>query len=96
MWLRCRAGRVFRLCGIAGMGTGTRMDFRYGDEDAYLVFGVPELDDAGISFGCTLQSGEIRMFIPEAGEDLKPDEKIKLTVRAAARTFVYDGLDVPQ
>jgi hypothetical protein len=62
--------------------------FDTADEDAYLVFGVPESEDAGISFGCSLQSGEIRMFIPEAGEDLKPDQKIKLTISAAGKTFV--------
>lgn len=65
--------------------------FDTGDEDAYLVFGVPESDDAGVSFGCTLQSGEIRVFVPEAGDDLKPDEKITLVITVAGKEFTYDG-----
>lgn len=63
--------------------------FDTGDEDAYLVFGVPETDDAGVSFGCTLQSGDIRLFVPEAGEELKPDEKITVNLVVGGKTFSY-------
>jgi hypothetical protein len=63
--------------------------FDTGDEDAYLVFGVPETDDAGVSFGCTLQSGDIRLFVPEAGEELKPDQKITVTVVVSGKTFTF-------
>lgn len=66
--------------------------FDTADEDAYLVFGVPESDDAGVSFGCTLQSGEIRIYLPEAGEELKPDQKIKVTLNVAGKDHVYDGV----
>lgn len=69
--------------------------FDTGDEDAYLVFGVPESDDAGVSFGCTLQSGDIRIFIPEAGEELKPDQTIVLTITVAGKDFTFDGLTSP-
>lgn len=69
--------------------------FDTADEDAYLVFGVPESEDAGISFGCSLQSGEIRVFVPEAGDDLKPDQKIKLVISAGGKDFTYDGLTAP-
>ena len=63
--------------------------FDTGDEDAYLVFGVPETDDAGVSFGCTLQSGDIRLFVPEAGEELKADQKITVTILVGGKTFSY-------
>lgn len=63
--------------------------FDTGDEDAYLVFGVPETDDAGVSFGCTLQSGDIRLFVPEAGEELKPDQKIAVTIVVGGKTFTF-------
>lgn len=69
--------------------------FDTGDEDAYLVFGVPETDDAGVSFGCTLQSGDIRIFVPDAGEELKPDEKVVLTVVVDGREFTFDGTAAP-
>jgi hypothetical protein len=69
--------------------------FDTADDEAYLVFGVPESEDAGISFACTLQSGEIRIFIPEAGEDLKPGQEIRLTITANSKDFVYDALTTP-
>lgn len=69
--------------------------FDTGDEDAYLVFGVPETDDAGVSFGCTLQSGDIRLFVPEAGEELKPDQKITVTLVVGGETFPYGATTTP-
>ncbi len=42
-------------------------------EDAFLVFGVPETDDTGLSIWCTIQSGKAKIFLPEASEKLKPD-----------------------
>jgi hypothetical protein len=69
--------------------------FDTADDNAYLVFGVPESEDTGISFGCTLQSGEIRIFVPEAGENLKPDQKIKVIISAGGKDFTYDGLTSP-
>lgn len=69
--------------------------FDTGDEDAYLVFGVPETDDAGVSFGCTLQSGDIRLFVPEAGEELKPDQKITIALVVGGKTFTYGATTVP-
>ena len=34
------------------------------DQEAYLVFGVPETDDVGVSFWCTLQSGIVKIYVP--------------------------------
>lgn len=35
-------------------------------EDAYLIFGVPDTDDVGISFWCPIQQGEVNVFLPNA------------------------------
>ena len=43
------------------------------DTEAYLTFGVPESEDLGISFWCTIGSGEIRVFIADANEKLAAD-----------------------
>ena len=77
MWTRFLLAAL--LAGIALPASAQEREwiFDTGDEDAYLVFGVPESDDAGVSFGCTLQSGEIRIFLPEAGDDLKPNATIR-------------------
>jgi hypothetical protein len=92
MWSRCLLSAVFGLAAMPALAQEREWIFDTGDEDAYLIFGVPESEDAGISFGCTLRSGEIRVFVPEAGEGLKPGRKIKLTITVAGRDFVYDAL----
>jgi len=95
MWTRCLLVVLLASAALPALAQEREWLFDTGDEDAYLVFGVPESDDAGVSFGCTLQSGEIRIFIPEAGEDLKPNEKIKLTVTVGGKDFRFDGVTSP-
>jgi hypothetical protein len=95
MWSRYLLSALLILAAAPALAQEREWIFDTADEDAYLVFGVPESEDAGISFGCSLRSGEIRVFVPEAGEDLKPDQKIKLTITANGKDFVYDGLTTP-
>lgn len=95
MWQHYLLAALWVCAATPAMAQEREWIFDTADEDAYLVFGVPESEDAGISFGCTLQSGDIRVFIPEAGDDLKPDQKIKLTVTVAGKDFVFDALTSP-
>lgn len=95
MWVRHMLAALVVCAAIPAWAQEREWMFDTADEDAYLIFGVPESDDAGVSFGCTLQSGEIRIFIPEAGDDLKPDQKVKLTLVVGGKTFVYDGVTTP-
>jgi hypothetical protein len=95
MWTRCLLAALLASVALPALAQEREWLFDTGDEDAYLVFGVPESDDAGVSFGCTLQSGEIRIFIPEAGDDLKPDDKIKLTITVGGKDFSFDGTTSP-
>jgi hypothetical protein len=34
------------------------------EKDAFLVFGVPDTDDAGLSFWCKIGSGTVNIFMP--------------------------------
>ena len=95
MWLRFGLAAFLVCAALPAWAQEREWIFDTADEDAYLVFGVPESEDAGISFGCTLQSGEIRVFVPEAGDDLKPDQKVKLTIAVGGKTFAYDGMTSP-
>src|SRR5262245_37173577 len=95
MWRRHVLGALLIIAAVPAAAQEREWTFDTADEDAYLVFGVPESEDAGISFGCTLQSGEIRVFVPEAGEDLKPDQKIKVIISVGGKDFTYDGLTSP-
>jgi len=61
------------------------------DAEVYLVFGVPETDDVGVSFWCTLQSGIVRLYIPEAGPDFKPEMRVNFVLKVAAQTYPLKG-----
>lgn len=61
------------------------------DTEAYLVFGVPETDDVGISFWCTFGTEKIKIFVPEAGTDIKPDTTANFTIIIADKPFVVSG-----
>jgi hypothetical protein len=91
MWTRFLLAALLASAALPASAQEREWIFDTGDEDAYLVFGVPDSDDVGVSFGCTLQSGEIRIFVPEAGGDLKPNDKIKLVITIAGRDFTFDG-----
>lgn len=62
-----------------------------GDEDAYLIFGVPESDDVGVSLWCTIRSGEISLFVPEADPTLKPGTTVPFTITAGATVVELKG-----
>ena len=81
---------------IAGFSTSAAAQERQwtldaGDEDAYLIFGVPESDDVGISFWCTIQSGEISIFVPEADPTMKPGITVPFTITAGKTTAKLRG-----
>ena len=65
------------------------------EDDAYLIFGVPDSDDVGISFWCTLGSGEIRLFVPETDPDLKPEQTVAYTIEAGPEKFSLEGRTMP-
>ncbi len=65
--------------------------FDAGADEAYLIFGVPETDDVGISFWCSLHSGEVRIFIPEADPAMKPDRNVSFTVSVGKTKFKIAG-----
>lgn len=61
------------------------------DSDAYLIFGVPDSDDVGISFWCPVQQGEVNVFIPEASARLHPGADIAVTLKADAESETFTG-----
>lgn len=66
-----------------------------GDGEAYLVFGVPESDDIGISLWCTMQSGRVKLFLPEGDPDLKVGITVRMTVTVGTRKFRYKAKTSP-
>src|SRR5262249_43377919 len=79
MVIRVVSAVIVMLAATSAFAQERQWVFDTNDEDAFLTFGVPETDDVGISFWCKIQSGEARVFLPEAGEELKPGKKVKIT-----------------
>ncbi len=61
------------------------------NEDAFLVFGVPETDDVGVSFWCKIGSGKVKVFFPEGSADLQPDSTADFTVTIGGRPHTLKG-----
>lgn len=61
------------------------------DAEVYLVFGVPETDDVGVSFWCTQQSGIVRLYFPESDPTLKPGAEVNFKLEVAAKSYPLIG-----
>jgi hypothetical protein len=79
------------LGGSLALAQEREWTFDTGEQDAYLIFGVPDTDDTGVSFWCPIGSGEVRIFVTEAAATLKPDSAIHIDLIVAGRTFGYEG-----
>jgi hypothetical protein len=61
------------------------------DEDAFLVFGVPETDDVGVSLWCKIGSNKVKIFFPDGSPSLKPDTKAEFHVAISGKDHVLQG-----
>jgi hypothetical protein len=61
------------------------------DQEAYLVFGVPETDDVGVSFWCTLGSGIVKIYIPEGDPSLEPAISMDIRLEIASKSYPLKG-----
>ena len=60
-------------------------------EDAFLVFGVPESDDVGVSFWCRIGSNRIKIFFPEGSSDLPPNTEAEFVVTTGTKQHSLKG-----
>lgn len=56
------------------------------DQDAYLMFGVPETDDIGVSLWCPIHKGTVNLFVPRPTEELQKHTQKKLPMTVSAGT----------
>lgn len=61
------------------------------DSDAFLVFGVAESDDVGVSFWCTIGSRKLKIFVPDGSADLAPNITAPFVVKIGEKTFTLPG-----
>ena len=61
------------------------------DAEVYLVFGVPETDDVGVSCWCTQQSGIVKLYFPESDPTLKPGVEVNFKLEVAVKSYPLKG-----
>lgn len=61
------------------------------DQDAYLIFGVQQSDDVGISIWCPVRQGTVNIYVPEAINAVKPDASARMTIIAGDQEASFPG-----
>jgi hypothetical protein len=63
------------------------------DEDAYLIFGVPETDDVGISLWCRIGKGTVNVYLPVPTKLMpkKKDGASPITITAGKESATFRG-----
>jgi hypothetical protein len=63
------------------------------DEDAYLIFGVPESDDVGVSLWCRIGTGTVNLYLPVPTRQMPKtkDGAAPLTITAGKETATFRG-----
>jgi hypothetical protein len=63
------------------------------EEDAYLIFGVPDSDDVGVSLWCPIGKGSVNLYLPVPTRLLEKnkDKAAALTVTAGKESATFRG-----
>lgn len=65
------------------------------DEDVYLIFGVPDTDDVGLSLWCPIQSNEVNVFVPEVNTAVQDGEDVSVILKADDTTTTFQARTEP-
>lgn len=61
------------------------------DREVFLVFGVPDTDDVGISFWCSLNTGKASLYLPLNAPILKSGQRADMKVSLDGKIFHLAG-----
>lgn len=63
------------------------------DQEAYLIFGVAETDDVGVSLWCRTRKDIVNLYVPRPTAELEQlnRRKAPMTVRAGEETATFAG-----
>ena len=61
------------------------------EKEAFLVFGVPDTDDVGLSFWCEIGSKNISLFVPGVPAGLNPGQSTAVDLKLDGKTFSLNG-----
>ncbi len=62
-----------------------------GDQDAYLIFGVPDSDDVGVSLWCPIRQGVVNIFLPRVADIPATVKDVTITVSAGEQSAEFAG-----
>ncbi|MCX7349589.1 MAG: hypothetical protein NTZ54_08705 [Alphaproteobacteria bacterium] len=63
------------------------------DQEAYLIFGVADSDDVGVSLWCPARKGIVNLYVPRPTHELQrlARRKVPMTVTAGRETATFAG-----
>ena len=63
------------------------------DQEAYLIFGVSDTDDVGVSLWCRTRKDMVNLYVPRPTAELEQLDrrKVPLTVKAGEETATFAG-----
>ncbi|MFO1133425.1 MAG: hypothetical protein U1E16_15625 [Hyphomicrobiales bacterium] len=63
------------------------------DQEAYLIFGVADSDDVGVSLWCPAKKGIVNLYVPRPTAELQKlaRRKVPMTVKAGSETATFGG-----
>ena len=63
------------------------------DQEAYLIFGVSDTDDVGVSLWCRTRKDMVNLYVPRPTVELEQlgRRKVPLTVKAGEETATFAG-----
>jgi hypothetical protein len=63
------------------------------DQEAYLIFGVADTDDVGVSLWCRTRKDMVNLYVPRPTAELERlnRRKVPLTVKAGEETATFAG-----
>lgn len=63
------------------------------EQEAYLIFGVADSDDVGVSLWCPARKGMVNLYVPRPTAELRKlnRHKVPMTVTAGSETETFGG-----
>ncbi len=77
-------GLALQLCAASSFAQEREWVLDAAEEDVYLLFGVPNTTDVGVSFWCKISTGKISLFAPAPANQSKLR---KVTLEVGKATF---------
>jgi hypothetical protein len=90
-----RFSLLFALGLLAGSAHAQERDWMLdaSEEDAYLIFGVPDSDDVGVSLWCPIGKGSVNLYLPVPTQLLEKnnDKAAALIITAGKESATFRG-----